>query len=88
MSLFCHLISKKLQSDKYLVGSTTFYSFPTPSSQSSLAGVAGVEKLLKSVLEQVSKMETERILSYPFTDYWYKTYILASTVQGSRGRKP
>jgi len=55
-------------SDKYLVGLTTFYSFPTPGSKSSFAGVASVEKLFKPIIQQVCKMETKRILSYPFTD--------------------
>jgi hypothetical protein len=62
------MILSGTSSDKYLVGLTTFYSFPTPGSKSSIAGVAGVERLFKPVLEQVSKMETERILSCPFTD--------------------
>ena len=62
------MVLKGTSSDKYLVGLTTFYSFPTPGSQTSLAGVAGVERLFKPIIEQVCKMEVKRILSYPFTD--------------------
>ncbi len=62
------MILSGTNSDKYLVGLTTFYSFPTPGAKFSLAGVAGVERLFKPIIEQVCKMEVERILSYPFTD--------------------
>lgn len=63
------MILNGISSEKYLVGLTTFYSFPTPGSfDASFSGVAGVEKLFKQILEPISKVETERILSYPFTD--------------------
>jgi len=63
------MILNGTSSDEYLVGLTTFYSFPTPGpDKMPFPGVAGVEKLFKQILEPVSKMETKRILSYPFTD--------------------
>ena len=40
----------------------------TPGANFSLAGVAGVERLFKPIIQQVCKMEVERILSYSFTD--------------------
>jgi len=43
---------------------TTFYSFPT----SAKGGVKKVEELFASVLQKVQKKETERILSYDFTN--------------------
>jgi hypothetical protein len=68
-SLRREMILSGTSSEKYLVGFTTFYSFSTPGSfEAPFSGVAGVEGLFKPVLEQVSKMETKRILSYPFTD--------------------
>ena len=68
-NLLLETILNGTSSDKYLVGFTTFYSFPTPGSfDTSFSGVAGVEKLFKQILEPVSKMETKRIRSYPFTD--------------------
>jgi len=52
----------------FLVGVTTFYSLPTPASESSYSGVAGVEKLFKPALKEIAKAEVKRIQSYPFTD--------------------
>lgn len=56
-------------SDKYLIGLTTFYSFPTPAAdQLGFSGVAGVESLFAPVLKKLHCMESQRILSYPFAD--------------------
>lgn len=52
------------QASPYLVGMTTFYSFPT----SAEGGVKKVEELFASILHEVQKKETERILGYNFTD--------------------
>ena len=55
-------------SEKYCVGLTTFYSFPTPV-QGRFRDVQGAEKFFgKQILENVIwPFETKRILSYPFT---------------------
>ena len=51
-------------SSRCLVGMTTFYSFPT----SAEGGVKRVEKLSSPILDEIRKQETERILSYEFTE--------------------
>jgi hypothetical protein len=55
-------------SEKYCLGLTTFYSFPTPV-QGRFRDVQGAEKFFgKQILENVVwPFETKRILSYPFT---------------------
>lgn len=79
-------------SEKYLVGLTTFYSFPTPGPvKAHYNGVAGVEKLFEPILEQLSKMEKERILSYPFTDGAIIVFTQKSSYQrfcGITGMEP
>ncbi len=50
-------------SDRYLVGLTTFYSFPTLAD----GGVKKVEQLFKPVIDKINKSETERILGYDFS---------------------
>lgn len=61
------LILSGQASEKYCLGLTTFYSFPTPV-QGRFRDVQGVEKLFNSILEKIIwTFETERILSYPFT---------------------
>ena len=51
-------------SSRYLVGMTTFYSFPT----SAKGGVKRVEEVFKRILGEIKKQETKRILSYEFTE--------------------
>jgi len=61
------LILSGRASEKYCLGLTTFYSFPTPV-QGRFRDVQGVENLFNSILEKVIwPFETERILSYPYT---------------------
>jgi len=68
-SLRREMILNGTSSDEYLIGLTTFYSFPTPGSfEAPFNGVKGVEKLFEPIIEELSEMETKRILSYPFTD--------------------
>jgi len=62
------MILSGASSTYFLVGVTTFYSLPTPTSGSSYSGVAGVEKLFKPALKEIAKAEVKRIQSYPFTD--------------------
>lgn len=50
-------------SDKYLLGLTTFYSFPTAAKK----GVPLVERLFKDVLPQLQRLEYKRLISYPFS---------------------
>lgn len=51
-------------SDQYLVGLTTFYSFPT----SAEGGVKRVGQLFAPIINEINKKETERILKYSFTE--------------------
>lgn len=52
------------QSQYYLVGMTTFYSFPT----SADGGVKKVEDLFDRILQKMQKNETDRIEGYSFTN--------------------
>jgi hypothetical protein len=61
-----NLILTGRASDKYCLGLTTFYSFPTPV-QGRFRDVQGVEKLFRRILKDVIiPFEAERIYSYPF----------------------
>lgn len=53
-------------SQKYLLGLTTFYSFPTPVS-GDYKDVKGVEALFRPVISSVQRMELDRLLSYEFS---------------------
>ena len=53
----------------------------TPGANFSLAGVAGVERLFKPIIQQVCKMEVERILSYLFTDGAIVVFCQTSSFQ-------
>ena len=61
------MILSGTSSKKYLVGITSFYSLPMPVTGSDYDGVEGVEKLFGPVLDEIARVETERICSYPFT---------------------
>jgi hypothetical protein len=63
----------------YIIGLTTFYSFPTPVKPDSkektkrpmsykFGNVEGVEKLFKAILNRIQKMEYERLNSYEFAE--------------------
>ena len=55
-------------SEKYLIGLTTFYSFPTPVIEEyNFSNVAGVKRLFLPILTEINQMEFNRILSYRFT---------------------
>jgi len=55
-------------SDKYLLSLTTFYSFPTPVVKDyKFSNVAGVLRLFGPMIDSINKMETKRILDYPFS---------------------
>lgn len=53
-------------SHKYLLGLTTFYSFPTPV-YGDYQDVKGVETLFRPVISKVQLMELDRLLSYEFS---------------------
>jgi hypothetical protein len=65
-------------SDQYILGLTTFYSFPTPvkprnkkikeqyPARTKYGDAIGVEKLFKSALPRLQKMEYDRLNSYDF----------------------
>jgi hypothetical protein len=61
-----NLILTGRASDKYCLGLTTFYSFPTPV-RGRFRDVQGVERLFRRILKDVIiPFEAERIYSYPF----------------------
>jgi hypothetical protein len=60
------LILDGVTSHKYLLGLTTFYSFPTPV-HGDYKDVKGVETLFSTVISRVQRMELDRLLSYEFS---------------------
>lgn len=50
----------------YVIGLTTFYSFPTPV-EGDYKDVAGVRKLFNSLIPKIQEEEYERIKGYPFS---------------------
>lgn len=50
----------------YVIGLTTFYSFPTPV-EGDYKDVAGVEKLFKPLIEKIKEEEFDRINQYAFS---------------------
>ncbi len=61
------MIKKGISSDKYLVGLTTFYSFPTPVINGyKYSNVNGVIRIFKNILSHINSMEIERIIGYEF----------------------
>lgn len=61
------VIKKGMSSDKYLVGLTTFYSFPTPViSGYKYSNVNGVIRVFRNILSHFNSMEIERIIEYEF----------------------
>jgi hypothetical protein len=71
-------------SSRCLVGMTTFYSFPT----SAEGGVARVEKLFIPVLDEIKKQETERILSYKFTNEAKLVFVQKSSYRAFLAKAP
>ena len=53
-------------SSKYLLGLTTFYSFPTPI-KGSYKNVTGVKTLFRNMLDTIKDEEYKRLLNYPFS---------------------
>jgi len=71
-------------SSHFLVGMTTFYSFPT----SAEGGVARVEQLFVPVLDQIKKRETERILSYQFANDAKLVFVQKSSYRAFLAKAP
>lgn len=69
------MISAGGSADNYLVGMTTFYSFPSSVNE----GVKEVTQLFKPVLEEINAMEIKRILSYSFTSEAKLVFVQKST---------
>lgn len=65
-------------SKNYIIGLTTFYSFPTPVN-GPYKNVDGVEKLFKPIREKIREMEYKRIKDYPFS----KNALLVFTQKSS-----
>jgi len=60
------ILAEGCESDRYLLGLTTFYSFPTPVT-GSFKDVKGVETLFEDVLDRLQQMEYSRLVSYDFS---------------------
>ncbi|MCJ7603924.1 MAG: hypothetical protein MUO63_20815 [Desulfobulbaceae bacterium] len=67
-------------STHYLVGMTTFFSLPTRSDK----GAYGVEELFKDAVGELAQLETQRILSYPFSKDAILVFTQLSTYQHFR----
>ena len=74
------LISTGNGSDKFTIGMTTFYSFPTPV-RGRLRDVQGVEKLFKPVLEDIIRFEVHRILNYAFSQDAILVFVQKSSYE-------
>lgn len=74
-------------SEKYLLGLTTFYSFPTPVI-GKYANVAGVTKLFRPILSEINEMDLKRILSYSFTRNAILVFVQKSTHETFKFLKP
>ena len=62
-----HMIHTGTSSDRYLVGFTTFFSFPTPVEKGfKFSNVAGVERIFAPMIDALVKKEIKRIKSYSF----------------------
>ena len=81
------LILDGSSSDKYLMGLTTFYSFPTPVT-GTYANVAGVAKLFRLILSKINDMEIDRILSYSFSKNATLVFVQKSTYDVFKHLKP
>jgi hypothetical protein len=63
------MISNGNTSEKYLLGLTTFYSFPTPViDKYKFSNVSGVLRLFNPIIDSLNEMESKRILSYSYTN--------------------
>lgn len=60
------ILAEGCESDRYLLGLTTFYSFPTPVT-GRFKDVKGVETLFEDVLDRLQQMEYSRLVSYDFS---------------------
>ncbi|MBF0100855.1 MAG: DUF726 domain-containing protein, partial [Desulfobacterales bacterium] len=67
-------------SEKYLVGLTTFYSFPTPVVEKyKYSNVTGVVNFFDSMIDSINAIETKRILNYPFSENATLVFIQKSS---------
>lgn len=75
------MISSGLASEKYCLGLTTFYSFPTPV-RGRFRDVQGVEKLFRLILRNaIIPFEIDRILAYPFTQDAILVFVQKSSFE-------
>jgi hypothetical protein len=69
-------------SGEYLVGMTTFYSFPTPVIDDfKYSNVLGVERLFKPVLKWLVEQEVARIRAYPFYRNAIPVFVQKSSLE-------
>jgi hypothetical protein len=75
------LISAGQASEKYSLGLTTFYSFPTPV-VGKFRDVQGVEKIFRPILEDIIiPFEVDRILKYSFTQDAILVFVQKSSYE-------
>jgi hypothetical protein len=72
-------------SDKYLIGFTTFYSFPTPVEKGfKFSNVAGVEKIFAPMIDTIVSKEIKRIKSYEFFKNAQLVFVQKSSCKAYR----
>jgi hypothetical protein len=80
-----YMIHNGTSSTRYLVGLTTFFSFPTPIAKGcKFSNVAGVEKIFAQMLDTLIRKEIERIKSYSFFENAKLIFVQKSTYKAFR----
>ena len=80
-----YMIHTGTSSDRYLVGFTTFFSFPTPVEKGfKFSNVAGVERIFAPMLETLVRKEIKRIKSYNFFENAKLVFVQKSSYKAFR----
>ena len=80
-----YMIHTGTSSDRYLVGFTTFYSFPTPVEKGfKFSNVAGAERIFAPMLDTLVSKEIERIESYDFFENAKLVFVQKSSYKAFR----
>lgn len=80
-----YMIHNGTNSIRYLVGLTTFFSFPTPvEKECKFSNVAGVERIFAPMLDTLRRKEIERIKSYSFSENAKLIFVQKSTNKAFR----
>ena len=80
-----HMIHTGTSSDRYIVGFTTFFSFPTPVEKGfKFSNVAGVERIFAPMIETLITKEIKRIKSYSFFENAKLVFVQKSSYKAFR----